>query len=124
MTPSEGFTDPARSLPLSLRDAFARCHKGADSGAAVREQKAARLQSAEQFKQQMELQQKQFDAAQSIKPIQSAPAAPLATGDPQNYYAGLEAKRQQSRRYGPSRTRNVTPQISAIPMGAAPAMAA
>lgn len=125
MNDLSGFSDPMRSLPLCQRDGFARCCKGGMSNAAIKEQRAAREQSAAQFAESMALQQKQFDAAQKIKPMAFLPAAPLATGDKDNYMAGLDARRQQSRRYGPARTRLASaPQTSAIPMGAAPSMAA
>lgn len=122
MTGSEGFTDPWRSGSLSMRDVFARRYKGASGGAAIREQRLAREQSAQQFAQQMALQQKQFDAAQAIKPVTFAPASPLATGEPDTYNAGLDAKRAQRRRFGPSATRiaPVAPQAGVIPMGAVP----
>src|SRR5690242_3630092 len=99
MSDCDGFTAPQRG-PRSERDACFRCHTGADSGAAIKEQQAARLQSAAQFKEQMALMRQQYADAQKVKPATFAPAAPLPTASADAYNAALDQKRAAKMRFG------------------------
>jgi hypothetical protein len=105
MIDCHGFTSPARRCPLHERDATSiRCFKGADNGAAIKEQRLAREQSAAQFKEQMALMRQQYEDAQKVKPPVYAPAAPLASASPDAYNAGLDAQRAAKRRFGSAAT--------------------
>lgn len=108
MIDSDGFTSPGARRPLHDRDACFRCHKGTDSGAAVAEQRAARLQSAQQFAEQMGLMRQQYADAQKVKTPKYSPAAPAASNSPDVYAAGLEMRRRMQRRFGSAAT-NLVP---------------
>lgn len=103
MSDCDGFTAPQRGH-RHLRDALFRCHKGADSGAAIKEQALARQLSAAQFKEQMALMREQYADSKAIKPPTYAPAAPLPTASPDAYNAGLDAQRAARRRFGAAAT--------------------
>lgn len=120
MIECDGFTSPVPRRPLHDREARFRCFKGADNGAAIAEQRAARLQSASQFAEQMGLMRQQYADAQKVKTPKYAPAAPAAAGNSDVYTAGLEMRRRMSRRFGSAAT-NLVPSPSlggAVPMAA------
>lgn len=120
MIDCDGFISPAPRRPLHDREARFRCHKGADSGAAVREQQAARLQSASQFAEQMGLMRQQYEDSKKVKTPKYASASPAAAGNSDVYTAGLEMRRRMSRRFGSAAT-NLVPFPSlggAVPMAA------
>ncbi len=103
MNECDGFISPGRTLRHE-RDARLRHHKGADSGAAIREQRLAREQSAAQFRQQMVLMRQQYEDAQRVTTPVYAPAAPMASGSPDVREAMLEAQRNAKRRFGSAAT--------------------
>jgi hypothetical protein len=120
MTDFDGYFSPAIRRPLHERDACFRCHKGADSGAAIREQQASRLQSASQFAEQMALMRQQYTDTQKVKTPKYAPASPAAAGNSDVYTAGLETRRRMQKRFGSAAT-NLVPFPSlggAVPMAA------
>ena len=78
--------------------------KSPDNSAAIKERKAARVQSQKQFEVQMRMMKAQAEAAASIKTPTFRPASPLAQASPDVLEAGLEAKRRQKRRFGVQRT--------------------
>ena len=100
----DGYISPAPRLPWHDRDALIRCYKGGDSGAAIKEQRLAREQSAAQFAEQMGLMKQQYEDAQKVKTPTYAPASPVAANSPDAYMAGLEARRRQQRRFGSAAT--------------------
>jgi hypothetical protein len=103
MIDSDGFSNPVRRA-RHAREALVACHKGAGTGAAVKEQRLAREQSAKQFAEQMGLMRQQYEDARKIKPVVPLPAAPLPTGTPDAYNAGMEEKRAAKRRFGSAAT--------------------
>lgn len=118
----DGFDTPPGRGPRYDRMALARCYKGADSGAAVKEQRLAREQSAAQFKEQMALMRLQYEEARKIKPPVYAPAAPMASASPDVFHAGLEAQRAAKRRFGSAAT-NITARNSRPLIGGAVSLA-
>lgn len=104
MIDCDGYISLAPRRPWHERDALMRCFKGADQGAAIKEQKLAREQSAQQFAEQMGLMKQQYVDAQKVKTPTYAPASPTASNSPDAYMAGIEARRRQQRRFGSAAT--------------------
>lgn len=105
MIDCDGYIFPGTRRPWHERDAAWRCHKGgADQGAAIKEQRLAREQSAQQFAEQMGLMKQQYTDAQKVKTPTYAPASPVSSNSPDAYMAGLEARRRQQRRFGSAAT--------------------
>lgn len=101
------------------RESLVSRHKGGGSGAAIEEQKKARLQSAAQFQEQMALMRQQYEDSKKVKPVSFAPASPSAAGSPETYLAGLEARRRSARRFGSAATNLTAPVMGgATPMAA------
>ena len=74
-------------------------NKGGGNGAAIAEQKAAREQSAEQFKIQMAMMLKQQKEAANIQTPTILPAAPPARTDEQTVEAARDQSRNARRRF-------------------------
>lgn len=99
------FGGPAWAPDMILPNGrLARLCKGGSSDAAVAEQRKAREQSAAQFAEQMGLMKQQYEDAQKVKTPVYAPAAPVASGGPDSYLAGLEARRVAAKRFGSAAT--------------------
>ena len=114
----DGFSTPQRSARLS-RASLICCAKGGGSGAASEEQKKARLQSAEQFAEQMALMRQQYDDAKKVKTPTYAPASPTPVGNSDAYLAGVEMQRRLKSRFGSAATRNIFPVLGgATPLAA------
>jgi hypothetical protein len=119
MSDFDDFGGPAWAPDLFLPNGkLARFCKGADQGAAIKEQKAARLQSAAQFAEQMALMRQQYDDAQKIKTPTYAPAAQLSASNPDAYAARLDSQRRQQRRFG-SRATILRPAMGGATLAAA-----
>lgn len=78
--------------------------KSPDNSAAIKEQKASRRQTQEQFEVQMQLMKKQAEAAGSIKTPTFRPASPATQASPDALEAATEQKRRAKRRFGVQRT--------------------
>lgn len=122
MSDYEDFGGPAWSPDLFLPNGrLARLHKGGGNGAAIEEQRAARLQSAAQFKEQMALMRQQYEDAQKVKTPAYVPASAPQEGSPDVVNAGMEMRRRMQRRFGSAATRmyRPTPQLGgAVPLAA------
>ncbi len=73
--------------------------KGGDNGAAIKEQRLAREQSAKQFKVQMMMMARQAEAAASVKTPQILPAAPPQQTNDATIEAARDQKRNSARRF-------------------------
>ena len=118
MNDCDDFGGPGEPYARRHLEGFTRCYKGGGgSAAAIEEQKAARLQSAAQFKEQMALMRQQYEDAQNIKTPVYAPAAPASAGSQDVYTAGLQARMRQQRRFGSAATVLSRPILGgAVPM--------
>lgn len=90
---------------VDCRGRLIRLHKGGDNGAAIREQKLARQQSAKQFAIQMELMAKQAAMAASVKTPVILPAAPPQQTSDATLEAARDQRRQAGRRFSFSSAR-------------------
>lgn len=100
----DGYLPDFHDFATDARGRFIRLRKG-DNSAAIAEQKAGRLQSAEQFRIQMGLLAKQAALAAEVKTPTILPAAPPTQTNDGTIEAARDQQRNAARRFSISSTR-------------------